>query len=194
MGRIKAVRKYENPIQFPESHKLWLDCNHKPLVRGSDNAIWNRLHLIPFNVVIPAEEIDRELPAKLRAEAEGIIAWAVAGAVRWHSEELGRPDPVERAGREWRDESDHVRRFIDEACVVGEILSSGATSLYVVYSRWCEESGERALNKIDFGNALEDRGFVRTHSRTGSKYGGIAPRIGNAGGRDGSVTDRDEAL
>jgi putative DNA primase/helicase len=24
MGRIKAVRKYENPIEFSESHKLWL--------------------------------------------------------------------------------------------------------------------------------------------------------------------------
>src|SRR5262249_34328108 len=48
MGEIKAVRKYENPITFPETHKLWMDANHKPVVRGTDNAIWNRLHPIPF--------------------------------------------------------------------------------------------------------------------------------------------------
>ncbi len=47
MGRIKAVRKYENPIEFDESHKLWIDANHLPTVRGTDNAIWNRLHPIP---------------------------------------------------------------------------------------------------------------------------------------------------
>ena len=54
LGRIKAVRKYENPIEFTETHKLWMDCNHKPLVRGNDQALWNRLHLIPFDVTIPA--------------------------------------------------------------------------------------------------------------------------------------------
>ena len=26
MGKIKAVRKYENPIEFPETHKLWVEA------------------------------------------------------------------------------------------------------------------------------------------------------------------------
>src|SRR6266852_1746634 len=43
MGSIKATRKYENPITFPETHKLWVDCNHSPIVRGTDDAIWRRL-------------------------------------------------------------------------------------------------------------------------------------------------------
>src|SRR3954466_15739584 len=67
MGRIKATRKYENPIEFSETHKLWLDGNHRPAVRGTDNAIWNRLHSIPFSVQLSAEEIDRQLPGKLLA-------------------------------------------------------------------------------------------------------------------------------
>jgi putative DNA primase/helicase len=53
MGKIKAVRKYENPFEFEESHKLWIDANHLPKVRGTDNAIWNRLHPVPFSVTIP---------------------------------------------------------------------------------------------------------------------------------------------
>lgn len=83
MGRIKAVRKYENPIEFPETHKLWIDANHKPVIRGTDAAIWNRLYLIPFTVTLDRSEIDRELPQKLMKEAEGILAWIVAGAVHW---------------------------------------------------------------------------------------------------------------
>jgi putative DNA primase/helicase len=90
MGRIKATRKYENPVEFPESHKLWIDANHLPIVRGTDNAIWNRLHPVPFGVTVPKDEQDPELPLKLLAEAEGILAWAVAGAVRWYAEGLGQ--------------------------------------------------------------------------------------------------------
>ena len=48
MGKIKATRKYENPIEFSETHKLWIDANHLPIVRGTDNAIWNRLHPSPL--------------------------------------------------------------------------------------------------------------------------------------------------
>jgi putative DNA primase/helicase len=50
-GRIKAARKFENPIEFDESHKLWLDCNFLPVIRGYDEAIWRQLRTIPFNVV-----------------------------------------------------------------------------------------------------------------------------------------------
>jgi putative DNA primase/helicase len=94
MGTIKAVRKYENPITFNETHKLWIDANHLPVISGSENAIWNRLHAIPFTVIIPPCEIDREMPDKLLAEAEGILAWCVTGAQRWHCEGLGKPIPV----------------------------------------------------------------------------------------------------
>jgi len=37
MGKIKATRKYENPIEFPETHKLWMDTNSKPLIRAADD-------------------------------------------------------------------------------------------------------------------------------------------------------------
>ena len=89
MGRIKATRKYENPVEFPESHKLWIDANHLPVVRGTDNAIWNRLHPVPFNVVIPKSEQDRELPQKLLREAEGILAWAIAAPSAGTLKDLG---------------------------------------------------------------------------------------------------------
>jgi len=53
MGKIKAVRKYENPIEFPETYKLWMDTNRKPTIRDADDqATFNRLHPIPFTVKI----------------------------------------------------------------------------------------------------------------------------------------------
>jgi putative DNA primase/helicase len=173
MGKIKAVRKYENPIEFNETHKIWLDCNHRPIVRGNDNAIWNRLHLIPFTVTIPAEEIDRELPAKLLGEAEGILAWAVAGAVRWHREGLGKPPDVQEAGQAWRTESDQIGRFIDECCVIGDFAQARARILYSAYRKWAEDAGERSSTEVEFSNAMGRRGHAKRNTKSGMVYLGI---------------------
>lgn len=176
MGLIKAVRKYENPIEFPETHKLWIDCNHKPTVRGRDNAIWNRLRLLPFQVTVSAEEMDHDLPLKLLAEGEGILAWAVEGARRWFKEGLGKPDIVESAGLAWRTDSDQLRRFIDECCVVGEFARAKARPLYVAYREWTEEAREHAVAETEFSNALIDLKFSKKHTNSGTVYQGIGLR------------------
>jgi putative DNA primase/helicase len=173
LGRIKAVRKYENPIEFTETHKLWMDCNHKPLLRGNDQALWNRLHLIPFDVTIPAGEIDRGLPVKLLAESEGILAWMVAGAVRWHSDGLGKPAAVESAGEEWRSDMDQFGRFIGECCIAGEFAQVKARTLYSAYRKWAEEVGEHPVMETSFGNTLKERGFTKKHTKNGAVYQGI---------------------
>jgi putative DNA primase/helicase len=173
LGRIKAVRKYENPVEFTETHKLWMDCNHKPLVRANDQALWNRLHLIPFDLTIPAEEIDRELPAKLLVEAEGILAWMVAGAMRWYAEGLRKPTEVESAGVEWRADVDQFGRFIEESCITGEFAQVKARALYAAYRKWAEEASEELVMETSFGNTLRQRGFTKRHTNHGTVYHGI---------------------
>ncbi len=173
MGRIKATRKYENPVEFPESHKLWIDANHLPIVRGTDSAIWNRLHPIPFDTTIPKDEQDKELPAKLAAEAEGILAWAVAGAARWYAEGLGKPSDVQQAGDTWRAQSDRLGRFIAEYCITGDFVQAKARALYSAYRTWAEEAGERTLTETDFSNALMERDFSKKHTKIGAVYSGI---------------------
>lgn len=182
MGKIKAIRKYENPIEFTESHKLWIDANHLPIVRGTDDAIWNRLHPVPFDVTIPKGEQDKELPAKLAAEAKGILAWAVVGAVRWYAEGLGKPSDVEQAGDAWRVQSDRLGRFIAECCIIGDFAQAKARALYSGYRRWAEEAGERTLTETDFSNAIMERGFSRTHTKSANIYSGIGFAAGSGEG------------
>ena len=164
MGRIKATRKYENPIEFPETHKLWLDANHRPVIRGTDAAIWNRLHSIPFTVTIGPEEIDRDLPKKLQAEAGGILAWLVAGAVRWYSEGLVKPSEVEGAVEEWRGDMDQIGRFIEERCITSDddpSVKCQASSLYADYKHWAEDGKEHASPSKAFGPKIEAKGFEK---------------------------------
>ena len=172
MGRIKATRKYENPVEFVESHKLWIDANHLPIIRGTDNAIWNRLHPIPFDVTIPKDEQDPELPDKLIREAEGILAWTVAGAVRWHAEGLGKPSDVQRAGESWRAQSDHIGRFLQETCITCEYAQAKARQLYQAYKTWAEESGEHPVTETTFGLRIVEQ-FAKKHTKAGTIYEGI---------------------
>jgi len=43
MGKIKATRKYQNPIDFPETHKLWMDTNSKPMIRAGLDPGYTRI-------------------------------------------------------------------------------------------------------------------------------------------------------
>lgn len=172
-GMIKSCRKYENPVAFPETHKLFMDANHRPTIRGTDNAIWGRLRLIPFQVQIPKDEIDRELPAKLREEAEGILTWAVAGAVRWHQEGLGHPPEIDAAVAEYRKAMDQVGRFIAACCILLPTARVKARPLYTAYRAWAEAAGEHPTSEVLFAQRLEERHIDSDRGREGSVYRGI---------------------
>lgn len=65
MGRLVGRRIYGSAFEFDRQFKLFIDANHKPAIRGSDDAIWNRLRLVPFNVAIPEAEQDKQLGTRL---------------------------------------------------------------------------------------------------------------------------------
>ena len=50
-----------------------------------DRALWNRLKLIPFDVVIPKEkQLPRhEVMEMFRTEFPGILNWAIEGCLEW---------------------------------------------------------------------------------------------------------------
>src|SRR6185436_20871694 len=75
LAQIKARKLRENMITFRPTYKLFLDCNHKPVITDPNDAIWNRVKCIPFKTQIPQEEIDTSLPVKLRTELAGILRW-----------------------------------------------------------------------------------------------------------------------
>lgn len=152
-------------FDFKPEFTAWLATNHKPEVRGTDKAIWDRIRLVPFTVTIPEAEQDRELADKLRAELPGILCWAVEGCLEWLRDGLGAPQEVLSATETYRAEQDTIANFIDDACIVGEEKKATAKALYAAYRQWCQESGEEPMGKIAFGTKLGERGF--TPSRTG---------------------------
>jgi len=158
-------------FEFTPTHKLWLSTNHKPEIRGTDNAIWRRIRLIPWSVTIPPAEQNKKLPATLRREIAGILAWIVRGCLEWRREGLQAPDEVRRATGQYRAEMDVLAGFLAECCELDTGHWEYAKDLYECYKRWCDENGERPEPQRKFGGRLGERGFQR--DRGGSRGAGI---------------------
>jgi putative DNA primase/helicase len=126
--RVRARRLYENSYEFDPTHKIWLATNHKPVIRGTDSAIWSRLKLIPFEVSFEGRE-DKTLKQALLRELPGILAWALEGCRLWQKEGLSFPESVINATGEYRRDSDHVGRFIEECCAVGQFAQGSYRSV-----------------------------------------------------------------
>ncbi len=157
-------------FDFKPTHKLWLSTNHKPEIRGTDNAIWRRIRLIPWAVTIPPAERDRKLAEKLRGELSGVLAWAVEGCLEWQREGLRAPEEVRQATREYRVEMDVLAAFLEDCCERAEKKRAYAGELWDAWKRWCEETGERPESQKRFGGRLSERGFLNDRdSRTGRK-------------------------
>jgi putative DNA primase/helicase len=158
-------------FDFPPTHKLHLSTNHKPEIRGTDNAIWRRIRLIPWSVTVPPAEQDKKLPDKLRRELAGILAWMVAGCLQWHREGLQAPEEVRKATGAYRAEMDVLAAFLCEECATVEDESTSATVLFERYKEWCEETGERAEKQRKFGERLKERGYEKQRITSGPDKG-----------------------
>ena len=87
---------FQEYFEHRPTFKLFLAVNHLPEIRGTDHGIWRRIHLIPFNVIIKEEEMDRKLAYKLEAELPGILTWAVKGCLEWQKQGLEMPTQAHR--------------------------------------------------------------------------------------------------
>ena len=96
---------------------------------------------------------------KLLDEAEGILAWAVKGAVRWYAEGLARPPEVNEAVATWRAESDPLRDFLEEHCDLKPDLWCLSGDLWKAYEDWAESSGVDPLSRTAFNGRLRDMGL-----------------------------------
>ena len=146
-------------FEFSPTFKLFIIGNHRPSIRGVDEAMRRRLHLIPFTVTIPDEEQDQELEEKLKAEWPAILRWCIDGCLDWQCQKLNPPESVTAATTNYLDAEDAVSLWIEECCTEDSRAWKSSKSLFASWKGWADRAEEFVGSQKRFSGVLQDRGY-----------------------------------
>jgi putative DNA primase/helicase len=174
--RIRARRMREDFWEFDPTHSIVMVTNHRPVITGKDEGIWRRLRLVPFDEVIPPDERDPDLPAKLRTEAAGVLRWLVDGYRSYLERGLDEPAAVTEATERFRKDADHIGLFLAEKCVLIPHVSVGSTALFNAWVKWCSAENIDAGTQTAFSIEMVDKGYDKGKSHGSMVWKGIGLR------------------
>lgn len=165
----------------------FLPTNHRPIVKGDDHAIWRRLLLVPFlrnfdHDLTLTKDPDRA--EKLAAEAPGILAWCVRGALAYQQDGLQPPLAVRKARDDYKTDMDLLAEWLDECCEIGPCLADSNGRLWASWEAFAKARGELRFiaSAKHLGRRLSARGFTPLKDTAGLRGRGFAGlRVRQAG-------------
>lgn len=190
-GLIKAMTgsDTQNTRELYRPSETWrpefvafMATNYLPRVSSSDNAIWKRFKPIKFEQVfiddsgLPKDRSASNLGVKMaQSEPEVILNWILEGLAKYRERGLEEPEQISRWLTGYRDDTDTVRQFLNEATedgniAVGEGLDCGSRELYNAYNAWCLDNHLRPLGSTNFGQRMESNGWVRGKTNKGRRW------------------------
>ena len=186
---IRASYKHKDHYTFQPQWKIWLACNDEPTVTAADDAIWDRLKPIPFDIVFrnTAEDIKDISKMLLAEESSGILNWLIAGFNMWKLEGLNYPVEIRDAASEWREEEDFVGRYLEEYTIATEDQNKfvKCADLFEIFTYWAKSTKEgRGLNAKGFSKVMRKKGYEAkvTRQTTGKEIHSVS--------KDNSTTNR----
>ncbi len=160
-------------FEFKPQFKLLIAANQRPSLTKVDEAIRRRLHMIPFDVVIPEEERIGDLDELLVEEWPGIFAWAIRGCSDWQDGGLRPPEIVRAATAEYFESEDQVSAWIDECCVRDPDAFTPIRRLSTEFNSWAARSGMPQLRQSELSDILSQRGFRKARKAEGTGHLGL---------------------
>jgi putative DNA primase/helicase len=164
---ITARHLYKEELQFRPRHLIIMSSNYPLVIRGADEGVWRRVKKVNFSRYFAPDERDHYLQQKLRNEAEGILRWAVEGAVEWYAGGLQEPDAVKQSTAEYRKDSDLLMGFFPGRLVPAPGEDVLLKDAFVAWEDHAERTGETAYNARWLGGQLESRGVKKLRRNKG---------------------------
>lgn len=172
--QLTARNLYQPPVIWEPSHQLVYVTNHLPVVKGNDPAVWRRIRVVPFDIVVPEEHRDPELPERLKLAADSILTWAVQGWFAYiDAGGMNEPESVQSATDAYQADSDAVKRFTQEHCLTGPHFHARTRDLFHAWTGWAEQDGAEKLSEKRFSAELERLGYSSEKTRVGKVWRGL---------------------
>lgn len=168
--KVRARKMRKDFFEFDPSHTIVLVTNHKPQVSGNDPALWRRIRVVPFDVVV--QRIDPRLPERLAGELPAILGWAYTGYRSYAAHGLSEPAAVVERTAAYQADSDAVGRFLDERAILSQYAAIRSGELFSEWSRWCHTNGEQPGNEVTFAQTMAAKGYEK------KKRGGYPTYLG----------------
>ncbi len=150
---------------------LLISGNHMPKLKNVDEEVRRRPHLLPFLQTFKGKERDPHLPETLKHEFEGILQWAVDGAMAYEEQGLAPPAAVREATRLYFEEEDFFELWLCDCCLRNFNAHANPTGLFNSYRCFTEQIKESTENDRAFRQRLRKAGFVRySSSAKGGRY------------------------
>ena len=175
LGNIVARFLYGNEFEFTFTGKIFMTANHRPIIRGTDNGIWRRVRVIPFDRVFADDEQDKDLKNKLMQEAPQILGWIIKGFALYMSEGLKSTDEIDTEIKSYRSEMDLVQRWINENCELDSSYFQSSMELFKNLTDYINANKEFAMSNTLFGRNMAKK-FERARLNGVMTYKGIRIR------------------
>jgi putative DNA primase/helicase len=175
--RIAARFMHKDFFEYLPQFKPWISGNHKPRLRSVGEAMRRRVNMIPFLVIIPEDERDHQLAAKLEAEWPGILAWMIDGCLDWQERgSLGAPEAVTNATNAYFAGEDGYADWIADRCDIVRGQWARSSKLFASWKDWAEKAGQHAGDNKRFREEMERLGYPHKHDKTGNFFVGLCIR------------------
>ena len=157
-------------FEFRPTGKVFLSTNYKPSIRGTDDGIWRRIKLIPFDHKFEGDKKIENFARKyLFPELPGILRWAVDGLLMLQSKGFHEPEAVMAATQEYKDSEDVIGSFIKEFCEVGNGCEVSVIELYECFKQNCDVN----LKRKNLNNYLIKHGYKKERTSNAKIKGRI---------------------
>ena len=182
---IKGEKKFKDPFDFTPSHTTILFTNHLPKVGTLDDGSWDRLIVMPFRARFRGTKGEVLNYGQYLFEHAGgaILQWMIDGARRVIAQGffIEKPECVNEATREYREDNTWLDAFIRECCDVDPRAVQASGALYQRYKKYCDDTGEYRHRADDFKKALQHAGFETRKTNTGAIVRGLTVKVDAAG-------------
>jgi len=148
---LQARRLRQDAFQFENHAKVVVMSNYPPKIDPDDEAAWDRVVYVPFQNKIPDSVRRPDFRDELIAEADGILAWCIAGFGDYlkNGRKFLVPEVVGSQIRMWQEDSTPLLEFVRIACLQGENYECTASQLYQAYEIWRRNQSLGDLGKFN---------------------------------------------